>query len=72
MHRAYQYLNTLHLMLCISDIYSYVPIKHGKVLKDFGHFELIGHHDDATITLWKFFISDTIEIDWPQVKKFGQ
>ena len=36
--RGYQYSNTLHLMLCISDIYRYVPIKLGKLSGDVKFF----------------------------------
>ena len=35
---------------------------------DFGLFKTVGHHDNTTIKPRKYFISDTLEIDWPKVK----
>ena len=54
-------------MFFVSDVYRYVLIKPGKVSGDFGLFALIEHHDNITITLQKFFIWDSLEIDWYQV-----
>ena len=62
--RKYHYSNTIKIMLFISDIKSYVPIKLCKTSGSIHLFKLTGSINKENITLHKNTIWDVIEIDW--------
>ena len=62
--RKYRYSNTIKIMLFISDIKSYVPIKLCKTSGSIHLFKLIGRVNKENIQLHKNTIWDIMEIDW--------
>ena len=62
--RKYHYSNTIKIMLFISDIQSYVPIKLCKTSGSIHLFKLKGSINKENVTLHKNTIWDVIEIDW--------
>ena len=62
--RKYHYSNTIKIMLFISDIKSYVPIKLCKTSGSIHLFKLPGSINKENITLHKNTIWGVIEIDW--------
>ena len=62
--RKYRYFNTIKIMLFISDIKSYVPIKLCKTSGSIHLFKLMGSINRENVTLHKNTIWDVIEIDW--------
>ena len=67
MFRKYHYFNTIKIMLFISDIKSYVPIKLCKTSGSIHLFKLTGSLNKENITLHKNTIWDVMEIDWQPV-----
>ena len=67
MFRKYCYSNTIRIMLFISDIKLYVPIKLCKTSGSIHLFKLTGSLNKENITLHKNTIWDVIEIDWQPV-----
>ena len=67
MFRKYHYSNTIKIMLFISDIKSYVPIKLCKTLGSIHLFKLTGSINKENIKLHKNTIWDVMEIDWRPV-----
>ena len=65
--RKYRYSNTIKIMLFISDIKSYVPIKLCKTSGSIHLFKLTGSINKENITLHKNTMWDVIEIDWRPV-----
>ena len=65
--RKYLYSNTIKIMLFISDIKSYVPIKLCKTLGSIHLFKLRGSINKENITLHKNTLWDVMEIDWQPV-----
>ena len=65
--RKYRYSNTIKIMLFISDIKSYVPIKLCKTSGSIHLFKLNGSINKENITLHKNTMWDVIEIDWRPV-----
>ena len=65
--RKYQYSNTIKIMLFISDIKSYVPIKLCKTSGSIHLFKLNGSINKENITLHKNTMWDVIEVDWRPV-----
>ena len=65
--RKYRYSNTIKVMLFISDIKSYVPIKLCKTSGSIHLFKLNGSVIKENITLHKNTIWDVIEVDWRPV-----
>ena len=65
--RKYQYSNTIKIMLFISDIKSYVPLKLCKTLGSIHLFKLNRSVTKENITLRKNTIWDIIEVDWRPV-----
>ena len=65
--RKYRYSNTIKIMLFISDIKSYVPIKLCKTSGSIHLFKLTGSMNKENITLHKNMIWDVIEVDWRPV-----
>ena len=62
--RKYHYSNMIKIMLFISDIKSYIPIKLCKTSGSIHLFKLTGSVTKENITLRKNIIWDVIEIDW--------
>ena len=67
MFRKYCYSNTIKIMLFISDIKSYVPIKLCKTSGSIHLFKLIGSINEENIKLHKNNIWDIMEIVWRPV-----
>ena len=65
--RKYHYSNTIKIMLFISDIKSYVPIKLCKTSGSIHLFKLTGSINKENITLHKNMLWDVMEIDWRPV-----
>ena len=65
--RKYRYSNTIKIMLFISDIKSYVPIKLCKMSGSIHLFKLTGNINKENIQLHKNAIWDIMEIDWRPV-----
>ena len=67
MFRKYHYSNTIKIMIFISDIKSYVPIKLCKTSGSIHLFKLRGSINKENITLHKNMLWDIMEIDWQLV-----
>ena len=65
--RKYCYSNTIKIMLFLSDIKSYVPIKLCKTSGSIHLFKLTGSINRGNITLYKNTLWDIMEIDWQPV-----
>ena len=65
--RKYHYSNTIKIMIFLSDIKSYVPIKLCKTLGSIHLFKLMGSINRESITLHRNTIWDIMEIDWQTV-----
>ena len=65
--RKYHYSNTIKIMIFISDIKSYVPIKLCKTSGSIHLFKLTGSINKENITLHKNTLWDVMEIDWRPV-----
>ena len=66
--RKYCYSNTIKIMIFLSDIKSYVPIKLCKTSGSIHLFKLTGSINKENITLHKNTLWDIMEIDWQPVK----
>ena len=64
MFRKYHYSNTIKIMIFLSDIKSYVPIKLCKTSGSIHLFKLTGSKNTENITLHKNTLWDIMEIDW--------
>ena len=62
--RKYHYSNTIKIMLFISDIKLYVPIKLCKASGSIHLFKLMGSINKENKTLHKNTMWDVIEVDW--------
>ena len=62
--RKYCYSNTIKIMIFLSDIKSYVPIKLCKTLGSIHLFKLMGSINKENITLHRNTLWDIMEIDW--------
>ena len=65
--RKYRYSNTIKIMIFISDIKLYVPIKLCKTSGSVHLFKLKGSINKENITLHKNTLSYVMEIDWRPV-----
>ena len=65
--RKYCYYNTIKIMIFLSDIKSYVPIKLCKTSGSIHFFKLTGSINRENITLHKNTLWDIMEIDWQPV-----
>ena len=65
--RKYHYSNTIKIMLFISDIKSYVPLKLCKTSGSIHLFKLMGNINKENVTLHKTMLWDIMEIDWRPV-----
>ena len=62
--RKFHYSNTIKIMIFISDIKSYVPIKLCKTSGSIHLFKLTGSISKENISLHKNMLWDIMEIDW--------
>ena len=62
--RKYHYSNTIKIMIFLSDIKSYIPIKLCKTSGSIHLFKLMGSINKENITLHKNTLWDIMEIDW--------
>ena len=65
--RKYHYSNTIKIMIFISDIKSYVPIKLCKTSGSIHLFKLTGSINKENISRHKNTLWDVMEIDWRPV-----
>ena len=65
--RKYCYSNTIKIMIFLSDIKSYVPIKLCKTSGSILLFKLMGCINKENITLHRNTLWDIMEIDWQPV-----
>ena len=65
--RKYHYSNTIKIMIFLSDIKSYVPIKLCKMSGSIHLFKLTGSINKENITLHKNTLWDIMVIDWRPV-----
>ena len=65
--RKYHYSNTIKIMLFISDIKSYVPLKLCKTSGSIHLFKMTGSINKENVTLHKNTLWDVMEIDWQPV-----
>ena len=65
--RKYHYSNTIKIMIFISDIKLYVPIKLCKTSRSIHLFKLTGSINKENITVHKNTLWDIMEIDWRPV-----
>ena len=65
--RKYCYSNTIKIMIFLSNIISYVPIKLCKTSGSIHLFQLTGSINRENITLHRNLIWDIMEIDWQAV-----
>ena len=66
--RKFCYSNTIKIMIFISDIKSYVPIKLCKTSGSIHLFKLTGSINKENISLHKNMLWDIMEIDWRPIK----
>ena len=65
--RKYRYSNTIKIMIFLSDIKSYIPIKLCKTSGSIHLFKLLGSINKENTTLHKNTLWDVMEIDWQPV-----
>ena len=59
--------NAVQIMIFISDVQYYVPIKLCKITGSIHLFKIIGMLKPENIKLNQNYVSDTLEIDWKEV-----
>ena len=62
--KGYKFLNAIKIMLFISDVQNYVPIKLCKTAGSIHLFKIKGTMKSRDIKLNKNYLWDTLEIDW--------
>ena len=62
--KGYRFLNAIKIMLFISDIHNYVPIKLCKTAGSIHLFKIKGTLISRDIQLNKNYLWDTLEINW--------
>ena len=65
--KGYTFLNAVKIMLFISDIQNYVPIKLCKTAGSIHLFKIKGALKTGNIKLNTNYLWDTLEIDWKEV-----
>ena len=65
--RGCMFSNTVKIMIFISDVQYYVPIKLCKIAGSIHLFKIMGMLKPENIKLNKNYIWDTLEIDWKEV-----
>ena len=67
LYKGYEFSNAVKIMLFISDIQNYVPIKLCKTASSIHLFKIKGTLKTGNIKLNKNYLWDTLEIDWKEV-----
>ena len=65
--KGHRFSNAVKIMLFISDVQNYIPIKLCKAAGSIHLFKIIGTLKAENIKLNKNYIWDTLEIDWKEV-----
>ena len=65
--KGHRFLNAVKIMLFISDVQNYIPIKLCKAAGSMCLFKIKGMLKAENIKLNKNFIWDTLEMDWKEV-----
>ena len=65
--KGYEFSNAVKIMLFISDVQNYVPIKLCKAAGSIHLFKIKGTLKTGNIKLNKNYLWDTLEIDWKEV-----
>ena len=65
--RGYRFLNVVKIMLFISDVQNYVPIKLSKTSGSIHLFKIKGTLKSGDIKLNRNYLWDTLEINWNKV-----
>ena len=65
--KEYKFSNVVKIMLFISDVQNYVPIKLCKTAASIHFFKIKGTLKSENIKLNKNYLWDTLEIDWKEV-----
>ena len=66
--RGQLFLNVVKIMLFISDIQYYLPVKLCKTAGSIHFFKITGKFMTDKVKLNKYYIWDVLEIDWSKVK----
>ena len=66
--KGHRFSNTVKIMLFISDVQNYIPIKLCKIAGSIHLFKIIGMLKAENIKLNKNYIWDMLEIDWKEVR----
>ena len=65
--KGYKFSNAVKIMLFISDVQNYVPIKLCKTAGSIHLFKIKGTLKSRNIKLNKYYLWDTLEMDWKEV-----
>ena len=65
--KGYRFSNAVKLMIFISDVQNYLPIKLCKTAGSIHLFKIVGMLKTRNIKLNKNYLWDTLEIDWKEV-----
>ena len=65
--KGHRFSNAVRVMIFISDVQNYVPIKLCKTAGSIHLFKIIGTLKAKNIKLNKNYLWDTLEIDWKEV-----
>ena len=65
--KGHRFTNVVKIMIFISDVQNYVPIKLCKTVVSIHLFKIIGMLKAKNIKLNKNYLWDTLEIDWKEV-----
>ena len=66
--RGQLFLNIVKIMLFMSDVQYYVPVKLCKTAGSIHLFEITGKITSDKVKLNKYYIWDVLEIDWSDIK----
>ena len=66
--RGYRFSNIVKIVLFISDVQHYIPIKLGKTSGSLHLFKITGTLRSEDIRLNKNYLWDTLEINWDKIK----
>ena len=66
-HKGHRFSNAVKIMILISDVQNYVPIKLCKTAGSIHLFKIIGTLKAENIKLNKNYLWDTLEMDWKKV-----
>ena len=64
---GHRFSNAVKIMMFISDVQNYVPIKLCKAAGSIHLFKIVGTLKAINIKLIKIYLWDTLEIDWKEV-----